>query len=111
MEKIEVIIHNTDADSPNIIPAVSTRSANEMPGDISRRAISGYFPPRTSGNMENIVPNIAIEAMIVQNSRILGQRDESTIRITAMIGTSTAIRGLIEKNVSINVPIPSLIKR
>jgi hypothetical protein len=79
-----------------------------MPGDISRRAISGYLPLSTSGNIENIIPHIVIEAMIVQNSRILGQRDESTIRITARIGTSTVIRGLIEKNVSIKCPFSFL---
>jgi hypothetical protein len=104
MEYIDVIIHNSEAERPNIIPAVSTRKAKEIPGDISRRAISGYLPLSTSGNIENIMANIVIEAAIVQNSRIFGPRDESKIRITARTGTSTAIRGLIEKNVSIKCP-------
>jgi hypothetical protein len=75
-----------------------------MPGDISRRAISGYLPLSTSGNIENIIPNIVTEAIIVQNSRIFGLRYESTIRIAARTGTSNAIRGVIERNASIKCP-------
>jgi len=104
MEKKEVRIHNTDAEIPNIIPAVSTRNANEMPGDIATRDISGYLPLSTSGNIENITPHMVMEPRIVQNSRIFGQRDENTIRIAARTGTSNAIRGFIENNVSIRCP-------
>jgi len=98
---MEVAIHNSDAIEPKIIPRVSTFRASEMPGDMAKSSIAGFFPFRTSGNNDNTTPKVVIDAIIVQLSRIFGQRDESNIRITAITGISTAINGHTEKIISI----------
>jgi len=88
-----VIIHNTEADSPKMMPVVSTLNARDIPGDMDMRDISGYLPSSTAGSIENIIPNIATELIIVQNSRTLGQREDIKISTVPSTGTSTAARG------------------
>jgi hypothetical protein len=102
---MEVTIHNAEADRPKMIPAVSTVRAKEIPGDIFRRDICGYRLAKISGNIENMTPNIKIDAAMDQNSLIFGQRDERIMRITPIAGTNTAINGLNEKNISMTSPL------
>ncbi|MFC1865486.1 hypothetical protein ACFLYB_02070 [Chloroflexota bacterium] len=98
------MIHKNEADKPKIIPTVSTRRVNDIPGERLRSDISGYLPESTSGSMEKTKLHIDTAAIIVQDSRIFGLREEITISAAANIGISTANKGLQESNISINYP-------
>jgi len=103
-----VTIQSAEADSPKMMPAVSARKANEIPGETAKRTDSGYLLPSTSGNIEKTTPNMATEPSIVHNSLIFGLRPESMIRTAASKGTSTAIRGFDEKYASISPDVCSV---
>ena len=79
-----------------MMPRESTLNAREIPGAIAKRSIAGYMPLMTAGSMESTMPNLAMAAAIVADSRIFGRFLKSTIKITATRETSTAAIGFIE---------------